>query len=87
MPEAIAVLLVTTICVGLYIFARVQALDPSTRNVSDELKQMQQHRDWLQERLERAKRENWDVDMVKDLHLQMAQAARQLESAKAPVAV
>jgi len=77
MPEAIAVLFVSFVSVGVYIYAHVQARDPSKRDPVEESKMTEQKIAWLQERLERAKKEKWDQHMIVSLtdQLQAAKSA------------
>jgi hypothetical protein len=64
MPEAIAVIFVTVVSVGIYIFARVQAASSSASNPDEALDGLKQQQQWLEQRLEVAKREKWDHEMI-----------------------
>src|SRR5436189_255163 len=67
MPEALACLLVFAICVAAYVAAQLASRDPARQNVTQDVSTLRQHRAWLQQRLEKAQRENWGEDMVETL--------------------
>jgi hypothetical protein len=85
MPEAAAILFVLTVCAGIFIYARVQALDPSKRDPVAELRQLKLQHAWLTEQVQRAQQEKWDQQMISRLSTQLEDATRKLKRT-APVA-
>lgn len=79
MPEAAAITFVLFVCAGIFVYARIQSLDPSKRNPAAELTQLRLQHAWLKEQLERAQRETWDDQMIARLTEQLAAATRRLE--------
>lgn len=75
MPEALAVLFVTTVSVICYIAAKIQARNPAQWDARKELVRLRQQRAYLEERLALAREENWDSEMC-DHILQQLRATR-----------
>lgn len=71
MPEALAVLFVTTVSVICYIAAKVQARNPAHWDARKELLRLRQQRDYLEQRLELAREENWGREMCEHLRQQL----------------
>lgn len=79
MPEVAAVLLVLMVAVGIFVAAKVQGLRPlDDARVSAELAQAEQSHVWLTERLEKARAEKWDGEMIGRLEAQLNLTMRQL---------
>jgi hypothetical protein len=81
MPEAAAITFVLFVCAGIFIYARIRALDPATRDHAAELRQLAHQQQWLKEQLERANREKWDEQMITRLADQLDAATRKLAKA------
>lgn len=64
MPEFLALVLVVAVSAGIYLAARIHTSRKTRRSVA-ELDQL--HR-WTTERLQEARRENWDPQMIARLH-------------------
>lgn len=63
MPEALAVIAVFFVTVVVYVAAWLQARDPAQNTPRHELERLQTREAWLRQRLELARRENWDGKM------------------------
>ncbi len=64
MPEAFAVLGVFVVCVFAYVAAWLRSRDPSLQNAVEDAHRLRHHAAWLQDRLERAQREQWGPEMT-----------------------
>jgi len=78
MPEAAAVLLVFTVCVFVFVMAKIQARNPVHQEPNAVREQLTRERDWLEERLRQAERENWSADMRRPIAEQLEAALRKL---------
>jgi hypothetical protein len=78
MPEAFAVLVVFVISVAAYIGALITARDPARQNVVEDLATLRQHHAWLRQRLDVARRENWDEEMVGNLEAEQMATAEEI---------
>jgi len=78
MPEALAVVFVFAVSAFIYVAARFQSRDPARLNAPDERLRLQHHEAWLQERLHRAQREQWDADMVAGIAAELRATSQQL---------
>jgi hypothetical protein len=85
MPEALVVLFVFAISVSAYVSAKIQAGRHTADNDAD-VARLAHHRQWLEERRQRARNENWDRDMcdriTEEIELAEAQIARREPAAK-----
>jgi hypothetical protein len=82
MPEALAIVAVFFIAVGVYIFAWLEARNPALHDPQRDLARLHHQATWLQERLRIAKRENWDGEMVANLTTELVATSEQLARAK-----
>ena len=78
MPEALAVLAVFVVAVVAWFGAWMQAGNPANQNVHDETQRLQLHVRWLEQRLDLARRENWDREMNARLAAEIEIASEQL---------
>jgi hypothetical protein len=67
MVEAVAIVFVAAVSLGIYIFAWIGARDFSKRNLSEELAQLQQHREALRENALRGEQQQWDSEMMRQV--------------------
>jgi hypothetical protein len=74
MPEALAIVLVFVISVGIYIAALVRSRDPALHEPTRERVRAEQQVVWLEERLAQARREGWGADMLSELENRIAEA-------------
>lgn len=81
MPEAIAIVAVVFTALLIFVIARVQA---TNHHPLKERKHLQQHHDWLVERLLHAEKHAWDEGMKEHLATQLTETKRQLEKAPDP---
>jgi hypothetical protein len=72
MPEALACFFVISFSLSFIVYARVQGGKASLRAPEVELRRAEQHIAWLEERMERARRERWEPEMVATLEAQLA---------------
>ncbi len=79
MIEALAIVFVVVISLGIYLLARVGAQDGSKRDLLTELNELKQHRETLREKALRGKREHWD-------HVMMSQLAHRLDQVEHQIA-
>ena len=86
MPEALAVLFVFTVAAGVYVYAWLQAKNPSRQNAGQDQARLERHEAWLQHRLEIARRENWGADMIHSLEADLREAQQRLAEAAEPAA-
>lgn len=64
MPEALAVVAVFVIAVIIYVAMWLQSRDPALHKPQEEFARLQHQVTWLDERLAKARRENWGTEMV-----------------------
>lgn len=77
MPEALAIVVVFFVAVGVYISAWLQARNPAQHDPRQELARLKAHEAWLRERLQVAREENWANDMVAGLADELAVTSAQ----------
>lgn len=78
MPEALAVALVFVVAIASYVGARLHTANPANHNPRADLARLQQQRAWLEEKLRRGRRENWDQEMLDRLSDEVAATDAQL---------
>jgi hypothetical protein len=78
MPEAFAVFAVLAVVIAAWIGAALQSRNPVNHRPVEEGVRLEQHAEWLRQRLEVAQRENWDEDMTASLAAELAETLRQL---------
>ncbi len=78
MPEAISILAIFVILAAAYVGARRLAESPVQRDAAVELRRLQHRVTWLEERLARARRENWGDEMAGSLVAELAATSGQL---------
>jgi len=83
MPEALAVVAVFVIAVVIYAAMWLRSRDPSLHKPHEELERLRHHTVWLEERLARARRENWGQEMVAGIEAELRASAKQLAKAQA----
>ncbi len=81
MPEAIAIVAVFFTAILIYAIARVQA---SKHHPLKEREHVQQHHDWLVERLLHAEKHAWDEGMKEHLANQLAETRKKLAQTPPP---
>ncbi len=67
MPEALACFSVLIVCVGVFVYAKIQSVSPANRNPVAEAATLDREIAWITERLELAQKENWTPDMCEAL--------------------
>lgn len=77
-PEALAILAVFLVSVATYVALWLRARDPALASGRAERARLQRQVEWLRERAERARRENWDAEMMRRFELELAAAQREL---------
>ena len=83
MPEAFACVLVMTICVGIFVWAKLQSMSPANRNVQADAATLEREITWLEERLDLAQAENWHEDMRSNLEERLNDTRRRHQALKA----
>ncbi|MCX6952073.1 MAG: hypothetical protein NTV51_07890 [Verrucomicrobia bacterium] len=83
MPEALAVVAVFVIAVVIYAAMWLRSRDPSLNKPHEELVRLRHHTVWLEERLARARRENWGHEMVVAIEGELRASVKQLSKAEA----
>ena len=87
MPEALAVVFVFFVAAGIFLFSLVTAARAeATEDTSLSLQQLKQQEAWLEERLQKARQEKWDGDMVARLLDQQKTAAFRLRRLELKIA-
>ncbi|HET7535907.1 MAG TPA: hypothetical protein VFJ90_05595 [Candidatus Didemnitutus sp.] len=81
MPEAIAIVAVSFTAVLIYVIARVQS---AKHHPLKDRAHLQQHHDWLVERLLHAEKHNWDEGMREHLANQLEETRERIEKSAAP---
>ena len=79
MPEALALLALFAVVGGGFVVVKMSAgrsVDPH-----QELQRLKQHERWLQQRLERARRENWGEEMTAGFATDLAATTQKLTEA------
>jgi hypothetical protein len=77
MPEAFAVLVVFVVAIMAWIGAWLQARDPANYNPRQESERLVVQAAWLEQRVELARRENWDSQMIANLESELESARRE----------
>lgn len=86
MPGALVILgLLIVVAIAAWIAAWCQTRDPSRNDPREEFRQLQRHAAWLEQRLDLARRERWNSDMIADLSRQLGDACQQLSQARGGV--
>ena len=86
MPGALVILGVfLTIGVVAWLAAWRHTRDPANDDPREDYRQLQRHAAWLEERLDRARREHWGPHMVTSLARQLGEACEQLAAARGGV--
>lgn len=67
MPEALALVAVFVIAVVIYFAMWMQTRDPALNKPHEERARMELHVKWLEERLARARREEWGAEMLANI--------------------
>lgn len=85
MPEALVIVLVAVVAVVVYVVLWVQSRNPALYDPRRERARLEQHLGWLEQRLELARREDWDDAMVGSLAADYAATAEQLAEVRQQV--
>ncbi len=81
MPEVLAILFVLLASVGTYLFAVLQvARAGASEDVPLKLKEWRERQAWVEERLQKARAEKWDADMIGSLLTQHTTALAHVRS-------
>jgi hypothetical protein len=83
MIEIFPILFVAAIAIGAYAGARNYAASSVNRGVRTDLIRIKAQQAWLQSRVLRARRENWEVDMLSHLEDQLAATEVELANNRA----
>ncbi len=86
MPEAFAVVAVFVIALVIYFAMWMQTRDPALNKPHEELARLQHQVTWLEDRLARARHEQWGEHMIAPLADEYAATMAQLAQATAPTA-
>lgn len=86
MPEAISIVAVFVIVAAMYFAARAFAQSPAQQDAANELRRLQHQVERLEERLARARRENWGHEMTASITAELATINGQLAQASARAA-
>ncbi len=78
MPEAVMVLAVFAISVAAYVNGLLKARDPSLRTPQREIQRLQRQAEWLEQRLDQARREKWGVVMAGRISAELGATVREL---------
>lgn len=78
MPEALACLFVFVVSIVTYVGARIHAANPAYYDLDAERVRLRQYHASLQERLQRAQRENWEPAMVDRIFEELEMTEAQL---------
>lgn len=81
MPEALIVVAVFVIAVIIYVAMWLQTRDPALYNARDELARLQHQMKWLEERLAKARKEQWGKEMIASIVHERDATAGQLARA------
>lgn len=85
MIEAVVpTLFVVTVGAASYLGARLYAANPANHNAERNLARLKLQRSWLLERLQQARRENWDAGMVAQITDQLASTDAELRAHDRP---
>jgi hypothetical protein len=83
MPGLMPILAVAlVVAVTAWLAAWRQTSGRARRNPREEYRQRQRHAAWLEQRLDQARRERWDPEMIATLSNQLGVACRQLARAR-----
>ncbi len=83
MPEALVIVAVFVVTVIAWVGAWRQARDPALHNPREELARLTHQAAWIENRIERARREQWDDSMLAALKAERATTTAQLAAARA----
>lgn len=78
MPEALIAFAVFVITIIVYVVAWIQSRDPKHYDARQERERLQHHHVWLEQRLHRARRENWGDEMIARCAHELEATAQQL---------
>ncbi len=81
MPETFSILAVCIIIAAAYVGARVLVQSPAQQDAAGELRRLQHRVTWLEERLARARRENWGHEMTGSIAAELDTTTGQLAQA------
>jgi hypothetical protein len=79
--------IVFVLAVAAWFSAWSHATRPLRRNPREKYRQLQRHAAWLEQRLDQARRERWDPEMIRTLSNQLGVACRQLARARGGILV
>jgi hypothetical protein len=82
MQTVLILLIASVIALTSWLAAWWHTRNPASRNARDELQRLRTHALWLEQRLDTARRERWDRDMIVKLTDQLGIACRQLARAQ-----
>lgn len=78
MPEAFVVMVVFAISIAAYVNGVIKSRDPSLRSPERERQRLQRHAEWLEMRLDTARREKWGVEMTSALSMELGTTLQEL---------
>lgn len=78
MPEALAILGVSAVALFIGAAMWMRARDPKLHRPEEEMVRMRHHVTWLDERLVRARRENWGHEMVAGIEAERDATRREI---------
>jgi hypothetical protein len=84
MPEAFAIFAVFAVVAAAFVGARQNGTRPADKR--QEIERLKHQELWLQQRLERARRENWGGDMIAAFTRDLEATSRQLAEVAGPAA-
>lgn len=78
MIEAGAILFVVAVALAVYLSSWVAARQFSEANAANQLDVLRQHREMLQQKIQRGIRDNWDGEMMSQLEYRLSDVEREL---------
>ncbi len=82
MLDALVVLAVFAIGVAAYANGLLKARDPALRTPEREIQRLQRQAEWLEERLDQARREKWGAVMAERISAELGETLRELSRRK-----
>ena len=78
MPEAFAILFVFAAFAAVWIGSWLHSRNPANHQPAENAARLRHHAAWLRQRIERARQEKWDPDMMAKLEAELATISGEL---------